>query len=261
MLQCSGTAKLTGLRCKREGEANVGHLFYCRDHLKCKGFKDEGQQLRCGSRGNLSYDGYCGAAHHPHYNFFKPIQFRGEDLPVTVNELLRSYDSTDAYTGAALKAKRTQRDHIVECQIPAHVLNMLRREYIDRGRRGITELRNVIPIVKEFVNDQKNLIPIDQDINVLKGAGVKSFLDERTFFDKDALWTTSLLEAHDQINCGRIQEMKKNHLGRRTTKRITKEMTKGLKRMERKLEDERDNKAVGRLAKNFKKLRVQIKNT
>lgn len=147
----------------------------------------------------------------------------------------------------------------MECQVPAHLFNLVYKMYKDRGYDE-NEINNAVPIVKECTNDPENLVPVHQDINALKGTGVKSFLNERTFSGEGALWTSHLLEANKQIPRKDIETMEKKRLDRRSTAKITKGMVQQLKRMERKFSDEADNGTIHRLESSSRELRVHISN-
>lgn len=231
-------------------------------HQLCKGFKvkdKEGEEdKRCGSR--AKYQGYCGAAHHPEYNHYKVWEFRAEEPSITRNDLLKLYNSTDPYTGEYLHLWKTHRDHIMECQIPTHVFNLLYKYYNDRGYDE-SQIDNTLPTVKKFTNRTNNLVPVHKDINKLKGAAIKAFLDEKTLGSEDAPWTYHLLEANMEINWNDIKKMEKQRLDRRTTASITRRVVEQLKEVEYKLNDEDDNGTTRRLIKRFHSLRVQISNT
>ncbi|RLN92510.1 hypothetical protein BBJ28_00022938 [Nothophytophthora sp. Chile5] len=200
--------------------------------------------------------------HHPEHNHFKPIEFREDylHLPVSRDALLLIYDSKDAYTGESLSAKLTQCDHIMECQIPAHLFNHLYKKYEDRGH-DVCEITNAIPIVKEITNRQENLVPVHQDINRLKGSGIKSFLDERTFMGSTVLFTSHLIEAHKQLSRNQLGGMEKKYLDRQVSATIRSKLKRQLKQAERKLNDEADNQTIERLKRSVRGLRIQVNTT
>ena len=263
-VQCGATAKSTGERCRNSGtpadDEGASSHYFCRYHVPsrqtCQGKRNDG--LPCGSLPKFG-SAYCGAAHDPASNYFKPAEFRNDWLPVSCRDLLVTFDRKDAYTGEMLRETTAHRDHVIECQMAAHVCNAMFKAYNDEGR-DVDAITSAVPIVTTFVNAEANLVPIHQDINVLKGAGIKSFLDETTLRG-DALWTSHLCDAHSQLSRKEAGSMAKKRLDRRVTGAITDRLAKSLRVVETAIDGESDNETMRRLGTRFHQLRVRITST
>ncbi|KAJ0396693.1 hypothetical protein ATCC90586_001231 [Pythium insidiosum] len=202
---------------------------------------------------------YCCPAHDPNLNTFRPCEFRDANLP-SCEELLSSHDYKDFYTKAKLKKENAHRDHINECQISAHVFNLLHSDYQRKGW-DVENISACTSVVREFVNEESNLVPVHQDINILKGAAITSFLNTRAYNNKCALFTENLRHASEQLAPKVRDGMTVKKLDRAPMKEIQRAIEEELKSLVWKLNDEADNRTMKRLSRYFKKLRVDIKNT
>ncbi|KAJ0390463.1 hypothetical protein ATCC90586_010413 [Pythium insidiosum] len=237
------------------GQRNAGPHFFCHHHFLCRGKTQDGRS--CTRKATFGI--YCCAAHDPKLNWLRPRAFRDDTLMLSRRELLDKHDHEDFYTQAGLDEAETHRDHVVECQVASHVFNGLYRRYRDNGW-GVQEISDGISVVREFLNDEPNLVPVHQDINVLKGSGITSFLDERAF-NGYALFTTHLRSACERLSARQLDGMMWTRLTRATTYNIKKAVGRQMQTLVYTLDNEADNETMHDLTQHFEKLRVNIKNT
>ncbi|KAG7387149.1 hypothetical protein PHYPSEUDO_014669 [Phytophthora pseudosyringae] len=255
-MRCSGknrTGKRKGERCENAGAPNYGSLFFCSHHFRCKGIAKGGRS--CGSR--AKYDGYCGAAHLPNYQVCKPEEFRG-DTSGYRKTIIVNHEHKDAYTGAAmLRGANIEIDHVVECQVWTHLLNEVHRKArADKNNKcNLKVIHAVVEDVKELTNGTNNLVPVSRDVNQLKGAGITTFLDERTFSVASAILTSCLGRAHQFINTSDLDD-KSAKLDEKVVKKIKKEICERLKYFQRKFSG--GNHIKGLIAVEIAILRDQI---
>ncbi|KAJ0408076.1 hypothetical protein ATCC90586_006047 [Pythium insidiosum] len=255
VVQCSGSTA-NGRRCDFYGQINAGgSFFFCRHHFICRGKTQDGRACSRAVASGI----YCCAAHNPALNRYRSSEFRDDGLMLSRWQVLQRHNFLDYYTDAELDEIETHRDHIVECQVAAHVFNGLYRVYRQNGWDE-EEIDAAVPMVSYFLNGEANVVPVHEDINILKGSGVTSFLEERAIYGY-ARFTPHLLHAHERLSDRQLGRMLWTSIGRATAYSIKKAVWKQLEELEHMLDSQADCETMGDLATHVGSLRRNVKNS
>ncbi|KAJ0405153.1 hypothetical protein P43SY_001358 [Pythium insidiosum] len=255
VVQCSGSTA-NGRRCDLYGQINAGRsFFFCRHHFICRGKTQDGRACSRAVASGI----YCCAAHNPALNRYRSSEFRDDGLMLSRWQVLQRHNFLDYYTDAELDEIETHRDHIVECQVAAHVFNGLYRVYRQNGWDE-EEIDAAVPMVSYFLNREANVVPVHEDINIVKGSGVTSFLEERAVYGY-ARFTPHLLHAHERLSDRQLGRMLWTSIGRATAYSIKKAVWKQLEELEHMLDSQADCETMGDLATHVGSLRRNVKNS